>query len=257
MSPRLSIVVPARNEEHRLGRMLDSYLPYFTEKYGDQIEFIVVVNGSTDRTAEVARAYAERWPGLKVLEDPNPIGKGGAVKKGFEAAQGEWIGFVDADGATPPEAFEDLVRHLNGHGAIIANRWHPESVVTPRQPWSRRVASRLFNLLVRLLFRIPIRDTQCGAKVLTRRAMKDILPHLGITQWAFDVDLLFQLRRHGYSIAERPTVWHDIPGSHIRIGRSSLEMFVAIVRLRLIYSPFRWIVWLYDHTLGRVIHHRV
>ncbi len=257
MGVRLSIVVPARNEERRLGRMLDAYLPHFCRPDRADTEIIVVVNGSTDRTADLARAAAARWPYLRVIEDPARIGKGGAVLRGFREARGELIGFVDADGATPPEAFEDLVGQIGDAGAIIANRWDPRSDVSPLQPWRRRVASRIFNALVRLLFRIPISDTQCGAKLLKRRAMEDVMPHLGITQWAFDVDLLFQLRRRGHTIRQVPTVWHDVAGSHLRVSRAGLEMFVAVVRLRLIYSPFRWVVSLYDRTLGRVIHHRV
>lgn len=256
MAVQLSIVVPARNEEHRLGRMLDAYLPYFRERYGETVEFIIVVNGSTDNTIGVARRYADAWSGVRVIEEPQPIGKGGAVIVGFRAARGERIGFVDADGATPPEAFDDLLKHFDGAGAVIANRWDPRSDIL-RQPWSRRVASRIFNALVRLLFRLNTTDTQCGAKVLTRRAVEDVLPHLGITQWAFDVDLLFQLRRHGHRIVEVPTVWRDVGGSHVRVGKTGLEMFLAVVRLRLIYSPLRWVVKLYDRTLGRVIRHRV
>jgi hypothetical protein len=163
---------------------------------------------------------------------------------------------VDADGSTPPGAFEALVRAIDGAGIVIANRWHPESRVTP-QPWSRRVASRVFNFMVRLLFKVHTTDTQCGAKLMTRRAMLDVLPRLGITQWAFDIDLLFQLRRHGHTIIEIPTVWNDTAGSQLRVGRASIEMVAAIVRLRLIYSRLRWIVTLYDRTLGRLLRHRV
>ena len=253
---KLTVIVPARNEERRIGRMLDAYLPYFTGRYGGDVEFVVVINGSTDGTERVVRGYAERWPCMRLLVEPRAVGKGGALMQGFAAAQGEKVGFVDADGATPPEAFDDLVKNLGDAGAIIANRWHPEARITP-QPWSRRVASRVFNLFVRLLFKIPITDTQCGAKLLRREAVRDVLPLLGITAWAFDVDLLFQLRRKGWRIVEIPTTWHDAAGSQLRVGRASAEMFLAIVRLRLIHSPLRWVVDLYDRTLGRVIHHRI
>ncbi len=236
--------------------MLDAYLPYFTGRYGGDVEFVVVVNASTDDTEGLARDYASRWPCVRVVVEPGRVGKGGALMIGFRQARGDRIGFVDADGSTPPEAFNDLVHGIGDAGAIIANRWHAQSCITP-QPWSRRLASRVFNGVVRLLFKIRIADTQCGAKLITRRAMNDVLAHLGITQWAFDVDLLFQLRRHGYRIVEIPTTWHDAAGSHLRVGRASVEMLVAVVRLRLIYSPFRWVVSLYDHTLGRLIHHRI
>jgi glycosyltransferase involved in cell wall biosynthesis len=197
---RLSIVIPACNEERRIGRMLDAYLPYFTGKYAEDVEFVVVVNGSTDRTAEVVQGYAARYPALHRIVDPARIGKGGALIRGFTEAKGDLIGFVDADGATPPEAFDDLVGNIGDAGTIIASRWRRGSKVSPRQTFMRLVASRAFNLLTRLLFGLPLTDTQCGAKLMRREALHAVLPHLGITRWAFDVDLLFQLRRGGFKI---------------------------------------------------------
>ena len=247
----LSIIIPAYNEEARLGRMLDQYLPFFNERYAGCYEILVVVNGSRDRTEDVTREYARMHSHIRVIVDPRPIGKGGALMLGFAQAHGRLVGFVDADGATPPEAFQDLVENIGAAGAIIASRWMPGSQITVQQPFKRRLASRLFNALVRVMFGLRISDTQCGAKLLTREAALAILPYLGITQWAFDVDLLFQLRRAGYDITEIPTTWRDISGSRLRVGMASLDMFVAMVRLRLIYSPFRWVVSLYDRTLAR------
>lgn len=251
---KLSIIIPAYNEEQRISRMLDAYTDYYVPRYRDDVELIVVVNGSRDATAEIVRGHQNKVPQVRVLEERKAIGKGGAIMLGLREARGEYIGFVDADGSTPPSAFDDLVQHIGSSGAIIASRWFPESVVEPRQPLRRRVASRIFNFLVRSLFGLKIHDTQCGAKVLRAGVVREILPCLGITRWAFDVDLLFQVHRAGHAILEWPTVWHDEGGSQLKIVRASTEMFVAIVRLRLIYSPFRWIVTLYDRTLGRHIH---
>ena len=253
---KLSIVIPAYNEERRLGDSLDQYLDYFSPRYGMAYEIVVVVNGSRDHTEQVARARMEGHPQVKVLVDAGRIGKGGAVMMGFRAAQGELIGFTDADASTPPEAFDDLARNIGDAGAIIGSRWFPESRVFPPQPLKRRIASRMFNFLVRKLFKVKIRDTQCGAKILKRDAVQDVLPDIGITHWAFDVDLLFKLRRAGHRIIEWPTTWRDAGGSQLHVGRASLEMFIAIVRLRLLYSPFRFVVSLYDVTLGRWTHRR-
>ena len=249
----LSIIIPAYNEEARLGRMLDQYLPFFNERYAGCFEILVVVNGSCDHTEDVVREYARAHSHIRVIVDPRPIGKGGAVMLGFAQAQGRLVGFVDADGATPPEAYHELVEHIGAAGAIIASRWMPGARISPRQPLKRRLASRLFNALVRLMFGLRISDTQCGAKLLTREAAQTILPYLGITQWAFDVDLLFQLQRAGFAIVEIPTTWRDVSGSRLRVGKASADMFVAMVRLRLIYSPFRWVVALYNRTLARYV----
>jgi glycosyltransferase involved in cell wall biosynthesis len=239
---KLSIVIPAHNEEHRLPPMLEAYGNYFSEKYGNEVELIVVPNFCDDRTAEVAREISIRHSQIQVIEEPGRVGKGGAVLLGAKNAQGELIGFVDADGATPPKSFDDLVKKINLDGCIIASRWMKGSEVSPKQPLSRRLASRCFNLIVRMLFGLRLTDTQCGAKVFQQDVIQKILQDLGVTSWAFDVDMLFQAKRQGASIREVPTVWCDIEGSKIEIGRASVSMFIALVRLRIFYSPLRFMI---------------
>ena len=252
MSLKLSIIIPAYNEEQRLRPALEEYLRFFLPRYGDAVEVIVVVNGSTDRTEQVARDVAAGDARVHIIVEPERVGKGGAVCLGFEAAHGELVGFVDADGATPPTAFQDLVDKIDDAGAIIASRWHRDSIITP-QPLSRRIASRLFNGMVRLLFKLPITDTQCGAKVFTAPAIHAILTKLGTTQWAFDVDLLFQLQQAGYGIKEIPTVWNDKAGSRLHVLTASVEVCAALIRLRLMYSRFNWLVPFLHNTMGRFV----
>ncbi|HIE11159.1 MAG TPA: glycosyltransferase family 2 protein [Kiritimatiellae bacterium] len=249
----LSIVIPAHNEENRLVPTLETYCGYFGKLYADTYEIIVVANACVDRTAGVARDVAARFREIRVIEEPRPVGKGGALLIGFDVARGAAIGFVDADGSTPPDAFHHLIRHLNGADIVIASRWHSKSTVEPRQPWKRRVASRVFNVLVRLLFGLQVSDTQCGAKVFKRQAYATVRSFLGLTRWAFDVDLLYQFRRHGFRILEIPTVWRDVAGSKLNLKRAAIEMSLAITRLRLLYSPFRFVVEIYDHTLGKIV----
>lgn len=167
---------------------------------------------------------------------------GGAV------ARGHYIGFVDADGSTPPEAFDALLEQIGEAGLIIASRWRPDSQVSPRQPLARRVASRIFNWLVRVLFKLKITDTQCGAKLMTAAAWHAIVPRIGTTRWAFDVEMLFQTRRAHIPIVEVSTVWRDVAGSKIRIVSASFDMFLALVRLRLLHSPLSFIVRIYDRS---------
>ena len=247
---KLSIIIPAHNEELRLPPMLEAYGTYFTKKYLDQVELIIVPNFCDDRTAQVAGEIRNRFPIIRVMDDPGRVGKGGAVMLGARDAKGDLVGFVDADGSTAPEAFDDLVENIGSAGCIIASRWIKGAVVEPKQPLSRRIASRIFNTMVNVMFGFRVHDTQCGAKLFKQEVIQRILPHLGITRWAFDVDMLFHVRRAGYDIIEIPTVWQDAAGSKVRVASASLEMTVAMIRLRLIYSPFKWIVALYNRMSG-------
>ncbi len=250
---KLSIVIPAYNEEYRLGAMLDAYLPFFRDRIGERdAELIVVVNGSTDGTAALAADYARHWPMLRVLVEPASIGKGGAVMLGLREAVGAMAGYVDADGATPPAAFLELVERVQASvPVVIASRWCPGARVFPPQPPLRRLASRVFNFFTRMLFGLRLHDTQCGAKVFHRCALERVFKRPGIiTRWAFDVDLLYQIRREGLPILEVPTEWHDVEGSKLMVTETSLEMLAALVRLRLMYSPLHRVVDVYNRFLS-------
>lgn len=248
---QLSIIVPAHNEEKRLAKMLDEYLPFFARSYGNDFEMLVIINGSSDGTEAIANNYTAQFPQMRCVVEPRKIGKGGAIILGFANARGALIGFVDADGSTPPAAFQDLAEKIGLTDAIIASRRMRGAQVSPRQPWSRRMASRLFNMMVTFLFGLNFSDTQCGAKLIKNQAVRQVLPNLGITRWAFDVDLLLQLRQAGYKTIEIPTVWHDVAGSRLEIAEVFLEMCAALIRLRLLYSPFKGVVAFYDRHFAR------
>jgi glycosyltransferase involved in cell wall biosynthesis len=242
---KLSIIIPAHNEENRISKTLEEYCRFFSKKCKKEFEIIVVLNGCTDRTLDIVRRFKRKYSQIKYLNFMQS-GKGFAIIQGFKAARGELIGFTDADCSTPPEAFYDLIENINGFGGIIANRWMKESIVRPKQPLSRRMASRIFNLLVRALFGIKSQDTQCGAKLFKKEAIKKVLPNIGITAWAFDIDLLYQLKKKGYKIKDIPTVWSDKGHSKLNVAKTSFQMFLAVVRLRLINSPFKFVVRAYD-----------
>ncbi len=245
----ISIVVPAYNEEARLPGMLKAYSEFFSRR-PETIKLIIVVNGSTDRTAEIAQTFAEKYDFIRVIVEPSKIGKGGAVLLGLKAAKGKYVGFVDADGATPPESFFELYENRETCDVAIASRYVKGSEVSPKQPLQRRIASRCFNFLVRLLFGLKLNDTQCGAKLFRADVLQKILPRIGITNWAFDVNMLVQAHRDKFTVKEFPTTWHDQTGSQLRLAKAGYEMFLALIRLRLIYSPFKWVVDLYNRVKG-------
>ncbi len=256
---RISIVIPAHNEEQRMQATLESYASYFSN-IGDEYEVVVVLNATKDKTEEIVKSMQKKYPMIRYL-NLKKGGKGYAVIEGCKDAlerKAELIGFVDADMATPPQAFHDLIRHCGKADAVIASRWMKQSIVTTKQTLLRRFLSRGFNMLVRGLLFLPFHDTQCGAKIFTAEALKTIIPKIGLTNWAFDVELLYQLKRKGFQIKEIPTIWNDKKDSKLNIWKVPLEMFLGIARIRLINSPLAFIVRAYDSLPESLkLHHRL
>jgi glycosyltransferase involved in cell wall biosynthesis len=241
-APSLLLLIPAYNEERRIGPVLAAYAEHFIRHYPGRLQMVVVLNGCRDRTIDVVREAEKRYLCIAHLEFPAPIGKGGALIEGLKLAPlADLVGYVDADGATPPDAFLDLVQRCgNGEAdCVIASRWIEGSRINVAQTKDRRLASRLFHGVVEGLFWMGILDTQCGAKVMRRAAVESVHPQLRIADLAFDVNLLYALCRAGKSIREVPTVWTDQSGSKVAFNaKTSLNMLLSLVRLRLVYSPF-------------------
>jgi len=237
--PSLLLLIPAYNEERRIEPVLRDYGRYFKENYQGEFQLVVVLNGCRDNTIGVVRKVAAEFPSIRAIEFADPIGKGGAPIEGLRLAPlADVIGYVDADGATPPRAFHDLVRQIDKADCVIGSRWMPESVLHVEQTSRRQFASRVFHFIVERFFRMRIRDTQCGAKAMRRQAVEKIHSSLRIADMAFDINLLYSLKREGYSILEVPTEWTDKLGSKVALGRTSLSMLLSTIRLWLIYSPF-------------------
>jgi glycosyltransferase involved in cell wall biosynthesis len=243
--PSLLILIPAYNEEARIEPVLRDYAQFFRKNYSGKFQIVVVLNGCTDNTLGVVQKVAAEFPEVRALEFREAIGKGGALIEGLKlAALGDFIGYVDADGATPPHAFLDLVKKMSEADCVVGSRWLPDSVIHQAQTGNRKFASRVFHFIVQLLFQLNIHDTQCGAKVMKREVIEKIHPFLRIADMAFDINLLVAIKRAGFKIAEVPTEWTDKAGSKVTstLFRSSLTMFLSVVRIRLIYSPFyRWL----------------
>ncbi len=241
--PSLLLLIPAYNEERRIEPVLRDYGRYFKENYHGEFQLVVVLNGCRDNTIGVVRRVAAEFPSIRPLEFPDPIGKGGALIEGLRLAPlGEVIGYVDADGATPPRAFHELVKRIGEADCVIGSRWMEGSVLHVEQTSRRQFASRVFHFIVEFFFGMGIRDTQCGAKAMRRQAVEKIHSHLRIADMAFDINLLYSLKSEGYTILEVPTEWTDKIGSKVSLFRTSLVMFLSVVRIRLIYSPFyRWL----------------
>lgn len=243
-SSSLLLLIPAYNEERRIEPVLREYARYFQQNYQGKFQLVVVLNGCRDNTLGVIKSVAADYPSISWLEFNDPIGKGGALIEGLKLApMADLIGYVDADGATPPAAFHDLVKRMDGVDCVIGSRWLPGAVLHQQQSHKRQFASRGFHFIVQVLFRMNIRDTQCGAKVMRREAVEKIHSSLRIADMAFDINLLYSLKHAGFRIAEVPTEWTDKVGSKVTLGTTSLTMLLSAFRIRLIYWPwiYKWL----------------
>lgn len=238
---KLSIVIPAYNEEKRIAKTLRAYHTFFSNVRSQNdldFEFVVVANGCKDNTVGVVHDLRATCGDIIILDLPQG-GKGLAIKAGFADAltrANDVIGFVDADMATRPEHFYDLVLNLGEFNGIIASRYMFGALVTPPRPKYKRWGSKLiYESWVRLLFGLKYADYQCGAKLFTRKVIERITPELTVRQWAFDVELLYLCKRDGFKIKEIPTVWTDQAGSTLTPIRSGMRMLASVFKLRLRY----------------------
>jgi dolichol-phosphate mannosyltransferase len=221
-----TIIIPAYNEEKRIGKVL-------AELPGDAGQFIVVCDG-TDATAELVREFSRSRPGLDLLclTFKERLGKGGAVIEGLSHAKAPVIGLLDADGATSLAQMQILMQALDGADVVIGSRWLPDSIIPERQGLFRRIESRTFNLLVRLLFGLQFSDTQCGAKAFKKSAVDAVIRNMISTGFEFDVELLWRLSRKGYIIREYPISWRNQGDSRVKIG-DALRMLSGLMNVRL------------------------
>ena len=230
-APGLSIVIPAWNEEARLARTLERYVPAL-ESRAEPFELIIVVDGASDRTSAVADRWSSRH--VRVLEFSHRLGKGGAILAGFREARYDRVGFTDADGPVPLADVLRVADSLTRVDCAIASRRVNKHLMISPQSLSRRVFSRCWNLLVRGVLFLPISDTQCGVKFVRRSAVRPILDRVSVTNWAFDVALLYHLRSQGSSIQEVAVRWEDSSGSKLRLENAIPRMFVSLLGIRMV-----------------------
>lgn len=225
----VSLVIPAYNEEARLGRALDAYLPVL-ETMGRPFEVIVVMDG-TDGTPHIVEEYAGRR--VVGVSSHVKLGKGGALLKGFSGARFGVIGYVDADGSLGAQDLARMIQQTSASDCVVASRWLPGSQWVTPEPLVKRILSRGFNFLVRGLLGLPLSDTQCGAKFFRASLLRGILPEVTVTNLTVDVGVLFHARRAGASIREMPVTWDDDRRTRFNLGKMVMFMLITVVGIRL------------------------
>jgi dolichol-phosphate mannosyltransferase len=246
--PEVRIVIPAHDEAARIeGTVRD-----FCDHFGDRATVVVVANGCADETVSIVRSLRREYPNLQLVDITHPIGKGGAVRLGLKSGDEPFVGYADADDSASARQLDGLLERCRREqvAGVIASRWIRGATILRRQPLKRRIASRIFNGIVRLTLGLPYTDTQCGAKIFRRDAVKRVLSELELANFAFDVDLLYALKRFGFRVIEAPIVWEDSPeNSTIKLIPSACSMLLSLARLRIRYGRLRRLP--YSDLVGR------
>ena len=232
--PRLSIVVPAYDEEKRLGASLKRMLAYF-DSMRYPFEILVVDDGSKDDTVRLVNTISACRPQVRLLSYESNRGKGYAVRHGVLQARGERILFCDADLATPIEEVEKLLAKLDeGYDIAIGSRDVKGSQLLKRQSAVRELGGRIFNQLVQTIAVPGIHDTQCGFKLFTQSAAQSIFRRCLVDHFAFDVEVLYlAIRFFGMRVAEVPVRWAHQEGSKVRFLRDAIRMLKTLFRIRM------------------------
>ncbi len=229
--PELSIVIPSFNEELRLPVTLAQVSAYIRASKRET-EVIVVDDGSTDRTADVANSFRGEIQRLRVVANKKNRGKGYSVRHGMLEARGRVVLFTDADLSAPIDETDKLLAALADHDVAIGSRALNRSLISVRQSVFRESAGIIFNFIVRAILRLPFVDTQCGFKAFRRERCRVIFQQQRIERFGFDPELLYLARHHGLSAVEIPVRWAHSPATKVSMWRDSIQMFLDVFIIR-------------------------
>ena len=200
----------------------------------------MVMDGPRDGTEEVVDRYVDR--GVRKLVFHEKLGKGGAVITGLRDARYNYIGYVDADGAISSQDMVKMVQRLDEYECVIASRWVKGSRIVKREPVFNTIAGRFYNFLVRSTLFLGVRDTQCGAKFMRGEIGQSVLTTISFTNRAFELSLLYHIRKMGGRILEVPVEWSHDERSRMPIGKAIPVMFLTLVGVRVMNSPLKKVV---------------
>ena len=236
--PFLSLIIPAYNEEKRLPECIEKLVKYIQTRK-EPVEVLLVENGSTDLTLDMALDYQKQYPWLQVFHEEK-AGKGNAVRRGMLLAQGDYRMFADVDFAMPIELIDHFIPpELENFDLSIASR-EADGSIQKNDPLIRRLSSRIFNIVIELMLGLHIRDTQCGFKCFTARAAEKIFRVQTVDGWAFDVEVLTIARHYGFTITEVPVTIIYEEGSKVKLWSAVPKMLRDIFRIRKMLKSGRY-----------------
>lgn len=223
-SNSISLIIPAYNEEKEIGRTLGDLQAYLTEHY-PSFEIIVIDDGSKDRTSDIVTDFIKQFKNIYLIKNEINRGKGYSAKRGVLASSGDIIVYSDADQSVPIGELPKFIKAIEeGADIAISSRRHRDSYIVRRQALWRQTMGRIFNIFVQLIVFKGISDTQCGFKCFKRDAAQYLFREQKICRFAFDVEILYLAILHGYSIAELPIRWINLPQTRVRPFSDSIIM---------------------------------
>jgi dolichyl-phosphate beta-glucosyltransferase len=228
---KVSIIIPAYNEERRLPGTLERVRNYLAAR-PFEAEVIVVDDGSSDSTARIVEEFRARMPGLRLISNGTNRGKGFSVRHGMLEARGSMALFTDADLSAPIEEADKLIGALEHVDVTLGSRALDRGLISIRQSRFREFAGIVFNKLVKVILGLPFVDTQCGFKAFSLPRARIIFEQQRIEGFGFDPELLFLARRHGLRVLEIPVRWSHHAETKVRVGRDSLRMFFDLLAIR-------------------------
>ncbi|MFH1867584.1 MAG: dolichyl-phosphate beta-glucosyltransferase [Candidatus Omnitrophota bacterium] len=228
----LSIIIPAYNEEANLSSTLKDISVYLKNKdYG--YEVIVVDDGSDDQTVNIASGSKALFSSFILIKNGENHGKGYSVKKGVQAAEGEYILFMDADNSTRIDQLDKLMPALNeGYDVALASRRVPGAEVESSQPLHRIVMGNIYIILSRLLLGSTVKDYNCGFKLYKKDAAKLLFSFLTRSDWSFDAELIFLISKFGLKAKEVPVKWVDKRTSKVRPLQDGIKSFLSLIKIK-------------------------
>ena len=228
--PLLSIIIPAHNEENRLPRSLEQIFS-FLERQSYEAEVMVIENGSTDHTLELAQAFAASHKSLRVVHEPGR-GKGLAVRRGMLEARGQYRFMCDADLSMPIEEVNKFLPPALPPFEVAIGSREVKGAVRYHEPFYRHFGGRLINLLIRLLILPKLQDTQCGFKCFRADVAMNLFQRQRLDGWSFDIEVLYLAECEGYHIVEVPVDWYYRSESKVSALRDAIRMISDIFLIR-------------------------
>jgi len=194
-----TLVIPAYNEEKRIKQTLNSV----KNTLGNKINVLVVSNGSKDKTVDILKEWKKENRNFNFLEFKEKLGKGGAVLEGLREAKSKYVGFIDADDSFDLKTVKEIIENFDGKEVVVASKWKGRNIFEVDEPFLRKLSSRVWNLMCKILLNLKLNDTQAGAKFLRKDVFNIIDRKFICKAFSFDVELLFLLNKKGYKIEEK------------------------------------------------------